>query len=134
MVPKWLLGVGEWCSKGAPKVNGESSSNSSASASASEKGFSSSWVSDSLASVSAFCWLWRARRAASWRRARDGGRLRGGGAGGGSVGGVGIMLRVGWVGRYYMQCCQHVCLWAVSGWMGRTVFECMSFIKGKRAK
>lgn len=48
--------------------------------------------------VSAFCWLWRARRAASWRRARLGGRLRGGGAGGGSVGGVGVTERVGWFG------------------------------------
>ncbi len=102
MVPKWLLGVGEWCNRGAPNVKGASSSNSSALASASEKGFSSSCVSGSLASESAFCWLWRARRAASWRRAREGGRLRGGGVGGGSVGGVGVMLRVGWLGRYYM--------------------------------
>ena len=49
--------------------------------------------------ASAFCWEWRARRAASWRRARDGGTLRGGGAGGGPVGGVGVSERVGWAGR-----------------------------------
>ena len=35
-------------------------------------------------------WECRARRAASWRRAREGGRLSGGGAGGGSVGGWGV--------------------------------------------
>ncbi len=117
ILPKWPLGVGEWCNKGAPNVKGESSSNSSAFASASENGLSSSWLSESLASESAFCWLWRARRAASWRRARDGGRLRGGGVGGGSVGGEGVMLRVGWLGRYYRRCCQHGCSWERLGRM-----------------
>ena len=53
------------------------------------------------ASDSALCSLCRARRAASWRRARLGGRFRGGGAGGGSVGGLAVRLRVGWVGRNY---------------------------------
>jgi len=33
----------------------------------------------STTSADAAGWLWRARRAASWRRARDGGMLRGGG-------------------------------------------------------
>lgn len=37
--------------------------------------------------ASAFCLLWRARRAASWRRAREGGMARGGGGGGGADGG-----------------------------------------------
>ena len=46
-----------------------------------------------------FCWEWRARRAASWRRAREGGTLRGGGAGGGSVGWEGVAERDGAVGR-----------------------------------
>lgn len=38
------------------------------------------------------CWEWRARRAANWRRAREGGRLSGGGAGGGSVGGEVLLV------------------------------------------
>ena len=36
---------------------------------------------------SAFCLLWRASLAASWRRAREGGMLSGGGGGGGADGG-----------------------------------------------
>lgn len=38
------------------------------------------------------CLLCKARRAASWRRARDGGTLRGGGGGGGSAGGVDVSV------------------------------------------
>ena len=53
----------------------------------------------SSASASAFCCECKARRAASWRRARDGGTVSGGGAGGGSVGGVGVKERVGAAGR-----------------------------------
>ena len=99
--------------RGPPKCKGASSPLSSSS--------SLSWLFDckgllessrSSASLfplepsadSAFCWLCRARRAASWRRARLGGTLRGGGAGGGSVGGLGVTDMFGWLGRNFADC------------------------------
>ena len=69
----------------------KSSSWSSSSSSAEVKGFRFlrlSALEESFSSelFAVFC-LWRARRAASWRRAREGGMFRGGGGGGGMEGG-----------------------------------------------
>lgn len=72
-----------------PSASSPSPSLSSSSSAA--NGFVGSFSLDGSLDVepvsSAFCLEWRARRAASCRRAREGGMLSGGGGGGGAEGG-----------------------------------------------